>query len=284
MILDIISHILLTILAIIAIIVVLPVTLEVVSKYEKVRIYIKALFFKIDITQLKAKSDKKKSDKKKREQQMQEQYGAPNFINPDDSVDYGSNESIYGINFDELCTELDKELGFVEADEKNQTTKTEPEPEKNSEPEPEPKTEPETHKPKQDDKKTEPKEKVKFKFDIDKVDDYLECLSDGLDILDGLAFCFTIKKLDVDCQIQTKDCAKTGYTVGLLWAVYGNVIPFLKKSFIVKSYNINFRPNWNDEMTKIRTDAHIILYTSIFRVLTNIKYKKINEIRKRVMK
>lgn len=121
----------------------------------------------------------------------------------------------------------------------------------------------------------------KEKFSIDKIDDYLETLSDVLDILEQLAFCFTIKKLKLNLFIKTEDNAKTGNILGVLWVLYGNVTVFLKKNFIIRQYEINFTPVWDATKTEVLADAHIILNTSILRVVKNIKYKKINEIRKR---
>lgn len=124
-------------------------------------------------------------------------------------------------------------------------------------------------------------EKKKFTFEVNKIDDYLKKISDILDVLEQFAFCFTITKFDADISIQTKDNASTGKLLGTFWALYGNVTVFLHNNFIIKSYDIDFSPIWDADSTKIEGIAKIILHTRICRVLFNIKYKKISEIRKR---
>lgn len=133
-------------------------------------------------------------------------------------------------------------------------------------------------------KKTEKiQEKKKIDFDVDKIDDYIEILGDILDILEQLAFCITLKKIVTDIYIQTEDNAKTGKFLGTLWVLYGNITAFLYTNFLIKEYKINFSPVWDKEETKITGNAHIILHTRIIRVIKNIKYKKILDIRKKVL-
>lgn len=134
---------------------------------------------------------------------------------------------------------------------------------------------------KNDEKDENIKEKKRFKFDSEKIDDYLDTLSDALDILENLAFCFTIKKLNADISVKSDDNAKLGNVLGAFWVFYGSLTAFLYNNFLIKQYKVNFSPIWDQEEFEILPKADIIIYTRIFRVLINIKYKKIKEIRKR---
>ncbi|MFI3115151.1 MAG: DUF2953 domain-containing protein [Clostridia bacterium] len=131
-------------------------------------------------------------------------------------------------------------------------------------------------------KKQEKSEKNSdFQFDFDKIDDYMELLSDVLDILEELAFCLTVEKISTEFFLRTDDDAKTGKLIGVFWVLYGNITAFLYKNFIIKQYKIDITPIWEQTSFEVVVNSEIIVHTSICRVLKNINYKKIKEIRKR---
>lgn len=125
------------------------------------------------------------------------------------------------------------------------------------------------------------KEESKEKKEKLSVDDYLTILHDAIDILEEFAFSFTFKKIYATIKIATKDVANTGMVLGASWNIYSYITSFLRSNFIIKQYNVDIVPNW-DEKNEVLVDTNIVIHTRIFRILKHLKYKKILEIRKRV--
>lgn len=126
------------------------------------------------------------------------------------------------------------------------------------------------------------KNKEKSKLTFDKVQIFIELIPEFLEILDQLAFSLTIKKIILNCEIATEDNAKTGNIIAGFWVMYGNILTFLQKNFIIDFIDINASPIWDKFEFNLKIKSEIEIETRIIKILKNINFKDIKQMRKRV--
>ena len=134
-------------------------------------------------------------------------------------------------------------------------------------------------------KKAQKKKKTKFDFKkiIQEKDKYLEILSEVIDMLNELAFSFYFKDITISAEMGTDDPCKTGKYIGYFWSIYGSASAFIFSHFRVKKHKVNLRPLWNTDKFVVNANANIVICVRIINILRHVKYKKILEIRKRVL-